>query len=109
LKRINSTLKTEEFIDKLGDTLDVFALNLEQNGTVDYTQSAIRGFILLLLIPEMEDYGFYEIFERTVHLFKDCLVKIRQPSAVAQLKGFPKDFLTHLIPKDEFFKTVAKF
>lgn len=57
----------------------------------------------------MEDYGFYEIFERTVHLFKDCLVKIRQPSAVAQLKGFPKDFLTHLIPKDEFFKTVAKF
>lgn len=79
LKRVSTVLKTEELIEKLGDFLDVFALNLEQNGTVDYMQSAIRGFILLLLIPEMEDYGFYEIFERTVHLFKICLVKARHP------------------------------
>jgi hypothetical protein len=79
LNRVGTLLKTEEFIEKLGDLLEVFALNLEQNGTVDCTQSAIRGFILLLLIPEMEDYGFYEIFERTVELFKECLVKARHP------------------------------
>ena len=57
----------------------------------------------------MEDYGFYEIFERTVHLFKMCLVKARHTSAVAQLKDFPRQFLVHLVPKDEFFKTVSKF
>ena len=109
LKRVNTVLKTDELINKLGDMLEIFELNLETNATIDYTQSAIRGFILLLLIPEMEDYGFYEIFERTVHLFKICLVKARHPSAVTQLKSFPKEFLTHLVPKDEFFKTVSKF
>ena len=109
LKRVNNVLKTDEFINKLGDLLEIFELNLETNATVDYTQSAIRGFILLLIIPEMEDYGFYEIFERTVHLFKLCLVKARHPSAVAQLRNFSKDFLTYLVPKDEFFKTVSKF
>ena len=29
LKRVNTVLKTEELIEKLGDFLDVFALNLE--------------------------------------------------------------------------------
>jgi hypothetical protein len=102
-------VKTDELIEKLGDFLEVFALNLEQNGTVDYTQSAIRGFILLLLIPEMEDYAFYEIFERTVQLFKICLVKARHPNAVSQLKDFSRNFLASLVPKDEFFKAVSKF
>jgi len=57
----------------------------------------------------MEDHVFYSLFERTVHLFKICLVKARHPNTVAQLKDFSKEFLTNLVPYEEFFKTVSKF
>lgn len=107
LKRVNSILTQDQLLDKLRDMLEVFSL--EQNASDNYMQTSLRGFILLLLIPEMEDFSFYGIFEKTVGLFKLCLVKARKPEASDKLKTFPREFLSELLPKDEFQRTVAKF
>ena len=65
-KRVTDHCKTDNqedalFAEKLDDLLEVFDHEISRgiDGSVEFIQSAIRGFILLLLMPEMDEFPYF--------------------------------------------------
>jgi hypothetical protein len=60
--------------------LEIIDYELTKAGTfvsVDFIRTSIRGFVLMLLMPEMEDCTYFSVFEQIINLFKTCNDKLR--------------------------------
>lgn len=68
------------FAQKLDDLLEVFEHEVTRGGDIstDFAQTAIRGFVLLLLLPQMDEFNYFTIFEKVLKCFQICNKQARE-------------------------------
>lgn len=98
------------FAEKLEDLLEVFEHEITRGTEIspEFAQASIRGFVLLLLLPQMDEFNYFPIFEKILKCFQICN-KLARETNDTQLKDFSRELLTHCLPKDQFHTTVLKF
>ena len=115
-KRVIEILKARN--QSLNRTIDNFFEIMEhqihtERLEPDFVLPAIRGLVILIQIPEMENFDMFGIFEHAVKLLKifadECRKWQNDSSMSEDYKNFMTNFLCHCIPKHEFQKTISKF
>jgi len=84
---------------------------------VPFLLTAVRGLVLLLTLPEMDELRYYETFERVIYYFRQCSVRLRVAQAQQSLNecekillGFsPSKFIALNVPTAVMSSTVVKF
>ena len=66
--------------DKLDGLLEIFEHEITRGGDIptDFAQASIRGFVLLLLLPQMDEFNYFSIFEKILKCFQICNKQARE-------------------------------
>jgi hypothetical protein len=66
----------------------------------EYHMVAVRGFIQLLVLQEMENFNtFHDVFERMIELFARSQTALRSQFE-GQYQNFAVDLIAHCVPKN---------
>lgn len=76
--------------------------------TITFIKTVLRGLVMLLSLPELENFDSFSLFEKNVRLFKILSEELKkQPKSKDQ--EFIVSLLSKSVPKREFQQMVQRF
>jgi hypothetical protein len=71
------------------------------SANTDFIKTSVRGLFMMLLLPEMEHFDFFALFEKTIRLLKHFAEELKKMGRERD-NMFIINFLSKCVPKQEF-------
>lgn len=97
-------------IERMSQLLMIIQSEVEKqlDASLEFIQTSIRCFIILLQFREMEDYNFHKIFENLVQMFNNCYDFLRRNEEF-ESENLAIDMVVACMNKEMMGSTVLKF
>lgn len=76
--------------------------------TITFIKTVLRGLVMLLSLPDLENFDSFPLFEKNVRLFKIISEELKKQPKLKE-QEFIISLLSKCIPKKEFQQMVQRF